>query len=100
MRLARYAAALGLLGLAPAAAKAAPGSDTFVEPRNFTVPSQNSATAVATCPSGSRVVGGGVGTTGPAPAGATEAPYRVMLSGPLDESGTTAGTDDGDVARH
>jgi hypothetical protein len=57
--------------------------------------SGESAGAAALCPAGWRSLGGGVGTTGPVSAGLD---YTVELSGPLDFTGTTANTDDGDVA--
>ena len=77
-------------------------SDAFVETTDFQVQDNstgNQGSAVATCPAGSRAIGGGVGSTGPAPAGDGFPLYRVMLSGPLDETGLTANTDDNDVAR-
>jgi RTX calcium-binding nonapeptide repeat (4 copies) len=51
--------------------------------------------AAATCPSGTRAVGGGVGLVsfrGPSI-------FSVMVSGPVDDSGQTASTESGDVAR-
>ena len=99
-RLALVALALGVLAVAPANAQGAPGNDTFIEATDLVVAGEGQiGGAVATCPAGSRVVSGGVGTTGPAPEG-NFSPYVVQLSGPLDSSGLTANTDDGDVARH
>jgi hypothetical protein len=59
------------------------------------LPSGESAAAAARCPEGHRIVGGGVGTTGPVSPGLD---YTVELSGPLDFTGDTANTDDGDEA--
>ena len=94
-----YVAGGGLFRISALCSRA---SDAFVETTDFQV--QDSATstqgsAVATCPAGSRAIGGGVGSTGPTPAGDIFPFYRVMLSGPLDETGLTANTDDNDVAR-
>jgi hypothetical protein len=53
------------------------------------------ASGAATCPAGTRVVGGGVGLVefvGPNP-------FSVDISGPVDETGEAALTDSGDVAR-
>jgi hypothetical protein len=44
------------------------------------------------CPAGQRVVGGGVGTF-------DTVDSKILVSGPLDETGLTANTDNGDVAR-
>lgn len=44
------------------------------------------------CPSGRRAVGGGVGTF-------DSVDSKILVSGPLDETGLTANTDNGDVAR-
>jgi hypothetical protein len=91
---------VGVLAIAPASAQAAPGNDTFIEATDLVVSGDRQiGSAVATCPAGSRVVSGGVSTTGPAPEG-NFSPYAVQLSGPLDSSGLTANTDDGDIARH
>jgi hypothetical protein len=45
------------------------------------------------CPGAKRVVGGGVVQSGPAPE------VRLLASGPLDSTGVTLETRDGDVAR-
>jgi Ca2+-binding RTX toxin-like protein len=99
-KVALMALVAGVLAIAPASAQAAPGNDTFIEATDFVVNGgRQSGDAIATCPAGSRVVSGGVSTTGPAPV-AELSSYGLMLSGPLDSSGLTANTDDGDVARH
>ena len=73
------------------------GYDTIVKSTVIALPPGNSGSGVATCPAGTRVVGGGVTTNSPTPDGFVR--YRVQLSGPLDETGLTANTGDGDVAR-
>jgi hypothetical protein len=73
-------------------ARAAPGGDATVEETTFT-PEFAVGEAVARCPTGTRVVGGGVGTT------ADAVDSSVQVSGPLDETGLTANTADGDIAR-
>src|SRR5688572_13437521 len=85
--------------LAPASAQAAPGSDATVVATPFTVGAGASGSATATCPSGSRVVGGGVNTTSSTPTGQVD-PYRIGASGPMDVTATTRDTVDGDVAQH
>ena len=97
-------AALGAvcaLAALPTAGQAAPGGDAFVEETTFTVFPLETGSALATCPAGTRIVGGGVNATPPGGTGVGLSPlaYFVQLSGPMDETGTTAGTDDGDVAR-
>src|SRR5262249_6003163 len=51
---------------------------------------------IATCPAGRRATGGGIGTEGPLSFSLIY--YGVHLSGPLEASGATADTDDGDAA--
>jgi hypothetical protein len=93
-------ALLCALLLLPAGAQAAPGSDTTVEAAEFSVLNRAAGSAAATCPAGSRVVGGGVDTTGPTPVGAAlPIPYQVLASGPRDESGEPTSLSDGDIAR-
>ncbi len=74
-------------------ARAAPGADATVEETTFTVAANAAGADVARCPAGTRVVGGGVGTT------AATVGSQVQVSGPLDETGLTANTVDGDIAR-
>ena len=84
------AALLGSTGIA----QAAPGSDGVMEVTEFNAAFADLASpgGTATCPSGARATGGGVG--------ASSQTVRVQVTGPLDaDSGTTAGTNDGDVAR-
>lgn len=89
------AAALALVAVCPvSAAHAAPGGDATIAAARLSVGPQSSGGAVATCPAGKRVVGGGVGTT------AAEVESQLRVSGPVDETGLTANTGDGDVARH
>lgn len=94
----RFAAVLAFAaGCAPTisgtTAFAAPGGDASIEETTFSVGANLIGDATATCPSGRRVVGGGVGTTAPTVDG------LMRASGPLDETGTTAATADGDTAR-
>ncbi len=91
-------AALGLSsGPGVAVSQAAPGSDTTIVTTLLKIGPNSRGAAIATCPSGARAVGGGINTLGPASSPA--APYRVELSGPLDETGLIANTVDGDIAR-
>ena len=99
-----FAAVLGAIAIVPASASAQDrpppsslGYDTIVKSTVIAVPPGNSGSGVATCPAGTRVVGGGVTTNSPTPEGFVR--YRVQLSGPLDETGLTVNTGDGDVAR-
>ena len=79
---------------AAAPAQAAPGSDTTVVETLFRPGAGGSATVMATCPTGRRVVGGGAG---PASNGAFGT--VVQVSGPVDATGNTADTNTGDVGR-
>jgi RTX calcium-binding nonapeptide repeat (4 copies) len=58
----------------------------------FTVQATQSGDGQAFCPAGSRVIGGGVTSTGASQS-------AVGVSGPLDETGLTANLADGDVGR-
>jgi hypothetical protein len=62
---------------------AAPGNPTYGE--DFVA-----------CPAGQRAIGGGAGYSEFTESGGT----RLEASGPLDEGGTTTGTEDGDAARY
>jgi Ca2+-binding RTX toxin-like protein len=53
------------------------------------------AQGVATCPAGTRAVGGGMGATGPT----LPVFCNASLSGPVDDTGQVASTESGDVAR-
>ena len=79
---------------AAAPAQAAPGSDTTVVETLFRPGAGASQSAMATCPPGRRVVGGGAGA---ASNGSFE--EGVQVSGPVDETGSTANTITGDVGR-
>ena len=70
-------------------------SDATVVAKVFTVPHEKAGDAVASCPSGRRVLGGGVGQSGPT----SPAFGWIQQSGPLSDAGSTAGADSGDVAR-
>ena len=59
------------------------------------VPSTGQAEGAATCPGGTRAISGGVGATG----AIVPSIFDVRASGPVDESGETARTESGDVAR-
>ena len=82
-----------LSALFPAIGNAAGEGDATIQIDAFTVLAGQSGDGQAFCPSGTRVVGGGVTSTGAATAS------RVHVSGPLDETGLTANLNDGDVGR-
>ena len=73
-------------------------TDATLAVSSFNVASNSQASKSVDCPAGSRVVGGGVTSTGPT-ADNTEA-YDVEVSGPTANDGSTANTNDGDVATH
>jgi Ca2+-binding RTX toxin-like protein len=79
---------------APLALAASPGSDATIETKLLPVDAEKGGDALATCPAGKRVVGGGVGQ----PPAAQGFGY-IQQSGPVDDTGTPAGTTNGDVAR-
>src|SRR5215218_6059505 len=81
-----------LWGLFPAAVQAAPEGDATIRTDPFTVPQGQTEDGQAFCPPGTRVVGGGVTSTG-------STLSRIRVSGPLDETGLTSNLNDGDVAR-
>lgn len=70
-------------------------SDATVKVRNLELDTGETGGAQAKCPAGTRAVGGGIGTTGVV----DTFNYFVQLSGPLDGTGKTKETKDGDVAR-
>ena len=78
--------AAAALGLAPALAEAAPGSDAVVAATTIVgVPNGASASVIASCFPGMRVTGGGVNTsTGPDPSNNPRVGYSVQLSAPVD----------------
>jgi Ca2+-binding RTX toxin-like protein len=74
---------------------AAQGSDATIEAKAFVVQPGKVGDATATCPTGKRAVGGGVGQTQ-----STSPTFGYpQQSGPVDETGTFASTRTGDVAR-
>lgn len=81
-------------------ALAAPGDDAALVAVPFSAlststPGGTVTNKTATCPTGERIVGGGSGPGGP-----VDPSYlSLRVSGPFDETGTTAATVDGDVAR-
>jgi Ca2+-binding RTX toxin-like protein len=75
-----------------ATAICSPGSDATIRTDAFTVTPGAGGDGQAFCPPDTRVVGGGVTTTGPATG-------YVEVSGPLDDSGLTANLNNGDVGR-
>jgi Ca2+-binding RTX toxin-like protein len=72
-------------------------ADTTLAVASFIVPATSQASRSVDCPAGTRVTGGGVTSGGPT-ADDKEA-YDVQVSGPTANDGTTANTNDGDVAR-
>jgi Ca2+-binding RTX toxin-like protein len=70
------------------------GSDATIATKAFSVEDDSVVPVGATvqCPAGKRVLGGGIGVTGPGLS-------WTELNGPLDETGETAKTESGDVAR-
>src|SRR4051794_32212769 len=83
------------------AALATPGNDATIVAAPFELAPSQSDGAIARCPPGQRAVGGGLDTQGspwvidPNDKGDS----HLEVSGPRDETGTTAGTDTGDVPR-
>lgn len=69
----------------------AASSRARIEATGFTVNTGRNAEAYARCKGSERALGGGVVQSGPPN-------YLVHASGPLDESGVTLQTDDGDIA--
>jgi Ca2+-binding RTX toxin-like protein len=70
-------------------------SDATIAATTFSLDATRLVEAKATCPTGKRAVGGGLGEV----SGLTP-PYGFLLqSGPVDETGSTVSTDSGDVAR-
>ena len=79
-----------LLAVAPSAS-ASPGDDAHLEIVRHT--GVATSEAAVPCPTGERALGGGVFTE------SGNSPVAIGADGPLDETGLTANTDDGDVAR-
>ena len=96
-RLRRLAIAVGFcaagasLAGAPAA-WAAPGDDAHLEIVSH--PGVAASEAAVHCPAGERALGGGVFTQ------SGQTPVALGADGPLEETGATANTDDGDVPRY
>jgi hypothetical protein len=65
-----------------------------IEATQFTVPERQTGEEFAVCKGNKRAVGGGVVQSGEAAVGMT-----VIASGPLDASGVTLQTKDGDIAK-
>jgi Ca2+-binding RTX toxin-like protein len=78
---------------APLGRAATPGSDATIQANTFTVAAGKVGDATVTCPSGKRVVGGGVAPTDPKSHG------HVQQSSPVDVTGRPETTETGDVAR-
>ncbi len=89
------AIATALLGLALDAGTALAATPTraTIEVTQFTLAPSTNGEAFAVCPGTKRVVGGGVVQSGP-----TGGPF-VRASGPLDATGVTLNTNDGDKAK-
>src|SRR4051794_4537426 len=85
-------AALALCVLAGIASPAQPGTgaDPILAQTTFYLTGLASGAANVTCPAGRRVVGGGIGTDG------GTGGSLLLASGPVDETGQTANTVDGD----
>ena len=86
---------VGLVGVALDAdrAQAATATDATIEATLFDVESEQTGEEFAVCPPGKRALGGGVVQSGSA-----LGPY-VRASGPLDNTGDTLATNDGDKAK-
>ena len=70
-------------------------SDATIAATTFSLDATRLVEARATCPTGKRALGGGLGEVS-----RLTPPYGFLLqSGPVDETGSTVSTDSGDVAR-
>lgn len=85
-------ASLLLIGTATFGAQAA-NSNATIQATTFTAETISPAEAVAVCPGATRAVGGGV-----VPSGSPNA-FLLQASGPLDKTGVTLETNDGDKAK-
>ena|SRR5215213_227169 len=85
--------AAGGMAVAKKQPKAQATSDATIEATTFKVAHFQTGEEYAKCPSNKRVVGGGVVQSGPFKG------LYVRASGPLDETGTTAQTQSGDIAK-
>ena len=70
-------------------------SDATIEAKPLPLAPGQTGQASASCPTGTRAVGGGVGVINPT----TPAFGELLRSGPLDETGSPLGTNTGDIAR-
>jgi hypothetical protein len=68
-------------------------SDATVRAADLTVPASQTASTTVSCPSGRRVVGGGMGVD------AADVNDRVEYIAPIGPAGTIAGTKTGDIAK-
>jgi hypothetical protein len=84
--------AIAAVSLQAGPARAAAPWDPSVEQTTVVLASGEQRGVAVQCPTGKRITGGGVGTFG-------SVDSKILVSGPLDETGLTANTDDGDVAR-
>jgi hypothetical protein len=89
---ATIAVAIGVASLAGTAQAATPTRATIVETQ-FKVAAGGRGEEFAVCPGTKRAVGGGVVQSGSASG------VRVRASGPLDATGVTLNTNDGDIAK-
>jgi hypothetical protein len=71
---------------------AAPIGQAAVKQRTIVLAGGEQRGVAVPCPTGQRIVGGGVGTF-------DSVNSKILVSGPLDGTGLTAKTDDGDIAR-
>lgn len=91
---AAVAAAMAGVALDTGVARAATPTRATIEATQFTVQSGQDGEAFAVCPGTKRAIGGGVVQSGPASLG-----LNVIASGPLDGTGVTLNTNDGDKAK-
>jgi hypothetical protein len=84
--------AIGAVSLQAGPARAASVSDPSVEQTTVVLAGGEQRGVAVQCPGDKRVTGGGVGTF-------DSVDSKILVSGPLDETGLTANTDSGDIAR-
>ena len=85
--------AIAAVSLHAGPARAAAPPDPTVEQTTVVLAGGEQRGVAVQCPAGKRITGGGVGTFG-------SVDSKILVSGPLDETGLTANTDSGDVARY
>jgi hypothetical protein len=90
------ASVLALLAVAPSAAASTPADDAHLVLAHggTSNPLQPVVQAAVACPAGERAIGGGALTD------SGDAAQSIAADGPLDETGMTANTGDGDVPRY